>query len=103
MRAEAIRRRDLAGPYQGADYDSGEDEAHAALTAGSQGPRLEYRVASTGACVTLSNAKSLLFYFCNKLPSDRWATCMCISCHERLPGGWEFAKLCLSNVATALG
>ena len=32
----------------------------------------EYRIASTGARVTLANAKSLLFYFCAQLPSDRW-------------------------------
>jgi hypothetical protein len=31
----------------------------------------EYQVASTGAKVTLASAKSLLFYYCVKLPSDR--------------------------------
>ena len=69
MRAEAIRRRDLAGPSMGWDEVDEEEEPPEADAAG--GGKLEYRVAATGACVTLSNAKSLLFYFCSKLPSDR--------------------------------
>lgn len=71
MRAEALRRRDLTLPHLGLDFDS-DDEADALnelSQAGQSG--MEYHVPSTGACVTLSNAKSLLFYFCNKLPSDR--------------------------------
>ena len=73
MRAEALRRRDLDSEQQTFDYESGDDETGqaAALAAGADPHPLEYRVPSTGACVTLSNAKSLLFYFCNKLPSDR--------------------------------
>ena len=31
----------------------------------------EYRVASTGAKVTLQNAKALIHQYCQKLPSDR--------------------------------
>ena len=34
----------------------------------------EYRVDSTGARVSISSAKSLLFQYCSKLPSDWWAT-----------------------------
>lgn len=33
----------------------------------------EYRVASTGARVTLASAKPLLYMFCAKLPADRQA------------------------------
>ena len=71
MRAEALRRRDLCSDPL-LDLDSDDDEAELELAMLGKGPKLEYRVHSTGACVNFCNAKSLLFYFCNKLPSDRW-------------------------------
>ena len=37
----------------------------------------EYRVDSTGARVSISSAKSLLFQYCSKLPSDWWAPSHC--------------------------
>jgi hypothetical protein len=70
MRAEALRgdreRGAAAGP-------GGLDEAAAAEAEAAGLPReqREYRVAATGARATLDSAKSLLFHFCNKLPSDR--------------------------------
>lgn len=73
MRAEALRRRELTSdPLQLLDFDSDDEEAELELAMLGKGPKLEYRVPTTGACVNLCNAKSLLFYFCNKLPSDRW-------------------------------
>lgn len=71
MRAEAIRRRMENNDI---DSDSGDDEA---FEEGFLGGRQDgedadcYRVPSTNACVTLSNAKSLLYHYCTKLPSDK--------------------------------
>jgi hypothetical protein len=35
----------------------------------------EYVVSATGAKVTITNAKSLLLYYCSSLPSDRYTAC----------------------------
>ena len=73
MRAEALRRRDLAIDRQLLfDIDSDDEATLDLALLDKHSAALEYRVQSTGACVTVTNAKSLLFYFCNKLPSDRW-------------------------------
>ena len=74
MRAEALRRRELDhqnSPYDRDSEDEAEEQSHLCMESRGEEQPLEYRVASTGACVSLSNAKSLLFYFCSKLPSDR--------------------------------
>lgn len=43
------------------------------LLAGQPQEALEYCVPSTGAKVTLASAKQLVFHFCARLPSDRYA------------------------------
>jgi len=70
MRAEALRGDRERGA---AAAPGGLDEAAAleAEAAGLPREQREYRVAATGARATLDSAKSLLFHFCNKLPSDR--------------------------------
>ena len=67
MRAEAIRRR--CSSEESSDSDSELDEQHAdgALNEVAS----EYRVAATGAKVSLASAKQLLFHYCSKLPWDK--------------------------------
>ena len=67
MRAEAIKRRldpELGEP----DPDDGEEQDMDGVIADDENYR--YTVPSTGASVTLVNAKSLLYQYCSKLPSD---------------------------------
>lgn len=69
MRAEALKR----GVRQlNSDSDSDLDNAEATdLEAAGLRPELaEYRVEVTGARVALSGAKSLLYHYCSKLPTD---------------------------------
>ena len=72
MRAEAIRRRLVESSD---DSDSDLDSAPEVDNAGEpvQGAKSDdcYVVPATGARVTMSNAKSLLFHYCSKLPSDK--------------------------------
>jgi hypothetical protein len=70
MRAEAIRRRLRA---ESSDSDSeGEPRVDEDGGAASQ-PENVYVVPSTGARVTIYNAKGLLFHYCTKLPCDKYA------------------------------
>ena len=90
MRDEAIRRR-LEIADQDSELEEDED-SDAEMDEG--GPETCYIVPITGARVTRSNAKSLLFHYCNKLPSDKYAapythgnpispsTYLYDSCHE---------------------
>ena len=72
MRQEAIRRRLEAADEDSETEDEEEDEdGDAVMGEGGQSTEDYYSVAATGARVTRSNAKSLLFHYCNKLPSDK--------------------------------
>ena len=64
MREEAIKQRVRSRQ----DDSDSEDEngGHESSGLGSD----SYSVASTGATVSLINAKSLLYHYCSKLPSD---------------------------------
>ncbi|KAK9805378.1 hypothetical protein WJX73_008442 [Symbiochloris irregularis] len=77
MRAEALRRRleeSRRVHYEDSEDSNDEGTPSQPGLLGSRVRRLEYCVHSTGARVSLSNAKSLLFDFCHKLPSDRYAS-----------------------------
>ena len=70
MREEAIRRRlnvdsdsDSEGEGMGWEGDDGSADCLSENV---------YTVPSTGARVTIYNAKSLLFHYCTKLPSDQY-------------------------------
>ena len=69
MRAEAIRRR-LDSVLEDSE-GSEADEAEGDLAGGEGEAEAVYTVPSTGAQVTASSAKSLLFHYCSKLPSDK--------------------------------
>lgn len=102
MRAEALRRR--LEESRRVHYADSEDSDHPSaqpLVHGARGSKLQYCVRSTGARVSLSNAKSLLFDFCNKLPSDR--------CVGGMPPPWAgrqdekvFVCICVPACAHAL-
>ena len=66
---QAQGRADLQGPDE--EGFPSED------TRGIPRSEQEYVVPSTGAKVTLADAKSLLFRFCNRLPSDRCEHFLC--------------------------
>lgn len=68
MRAEAIRRRLTESDDDDSDSDIQEEEGEQGAANGAEDC---YRVPATGARVTLSNAKGLLFHYCSKLPSDK--------------------------------
>ena len=71
MRAEAIRRR--LEDAEAESSDSEEDEAGAdEAAAEADSPEDCYVVPATGARVTMSSAKGLLFHYCTKLPSDKY-------------------------------
>ena len=73
MRAEAIRRQLDAGD-DASDADSDDDEADNladSLALGAVATDWEYRVPASGARVTLTSAKPLLYHYCSKLPTDK--------------------------------
>jgi hypothetical protein len=72
MRDEAARR---TIDMEGEEPPTAEDEqwVEAAMNVLPDNMR-EYYVPSTGARITLHNAKDLIFRFCSKLPSDRCAS-----------------------------
>ncbi|KAK9823040.1 hypothetical protein WJX81_002311 [Elliptochloris bilobata] len=71
MRAEAARRAQERAPL--APSGPAEAAEWAAALAAMPAAAREYRVASTGAKVTVASAKPLLFHFCDKLPADKYA------------------------------
>ena len=71
MRKEAIRRRLEAAEQDSESEDEDDDGGDTEMGEGVQALEDCYVVPATGARVTRSNAKSLLFHYCNKLPSDK--------------------------------
>ena len=70
MRAEASRRRLKGEDDDDSELDEEEAEVEGA-DAGSATPQtMEYRIEATGARVSLAGAKSLLFHYCSRLPTD---------------------------------
>lgn len=72
MRDEAIRRRLEAADDDSDSEDDDEEDGDTEMVEGGESSKDHYLVPATGARVTRSNAKSLLFHYCNKLPSDKW-------------------------------
>lgn len=73
MRFHASRRPGLEGEEDEEDATEERKDEYGAIDI-SRIPLegREYRVASTGARVTLASAKPLLYMFCAKLPADRY-------------------------------
>lgn len=64
MRAEAIRRRLRSGETDSDDEEDVDESVDEAVV------KMEYEVPATGARVSLESAKSLLFLYCSRLPTD---------------------------------
>ena len=71
MREEAIRRRLEAADSDSESEEEEDEDGDAEVDEKGQSTEDYYLVPATGARVTRSNAKSLLFHYCNKLPSDK--------------------------------
>ena len=72
MRAEAIRRQLNAG--DDASNPNSDDEADNladSLAPDAVATDWEYWVPASGARVTLTSAKPLLYHYCSKLPTDK--------------------------------
>ena len=86
MRDEAIRRRLEAADDDSESEDEDDEDGDTRMGDEEGSSQDHYLVPATGARVTRSNAKSLLFHYCNKLPSDKWvflnASLSYVLCHN---------------------